>query len=157
MTELLEPETERYGGEEFLVLYTGMPDGGELEQRTNRQGTVEAPETGKLYFTASETQALNDYVLQRRLHEDYSPVVLEAWLPEDSLDDWVAGAEFTAESYPVQNIRGYTDVETGKFVKHGEGWTPENSFQRLKNMLGVQEQPEYLLPEDTEFDPVSDW
>ncbi|MFB6116080.1 MAG: hypothetical protein ABEK10_01090 [Candidatus Nanosalina sp.] len=157
MKELLEPETGRCSGEEFLILYTGMPDGRELEERLNGREIVEAPDTGRLYFTASETQALNDYVLQRRLHEDYNPVVLEAWLPEDPLDDWVTGAEFTAESYPVQNIRGYTDVETGKFVEHGEGWTPENSFQKLKNMLGVEEQPEYLLPEDTEFDPLSDW
>jgi len=146
MADLLEPETGQYGSNEFMVLYTGMPDGRDLKSLVDGD-MVEASESGKLYFTVSETQALNDYVLSRRLDPGFQPVVLGTWFPEhgNALEEWTSGAEFTAESYPVQNIRGYTDVETGKFVKHGEGWKPETSVQQLKSLLGVEEQPEYLL------------
>lgn len=158
MTDLLEPETGQYGDNEFKIFYTGMPDGRELKDLIHGD-TIEAPGSGKLYFTVSETQALNDYVLSRRLNPDFHPVVLETWFPEDrgALEEWTSGAEFTADSYPVQNIRGYTDLRTGKFVEHGEGREPGGVVESLRYFLGIEKDPEYLLPEETEFHPLRDW
>jgi hypothetical protein len=148
---VLSFNTREFGGEEFRVLYTGMPDVRELEDRIEGE-IVEAPESSRLYFTVSEAHALNDYVLSRHVSPDYRPAVLETWFPRDEeLDEWVGGAEYTTDSYPVQNIRGYTDLRTGKFVEHGPGWEPDGLLDELKLALGIEEEPEYFLPEDTEF------
>lgn len=98
-------------------------------------------------------------MLSRHLEPGFQPVVLESWFPEagNKLEEWTSSAEFTAELYPVENIRGYTDVETGKFVEHGKTQGKPSMVESLKCFLGVEEEPDYLLPEETEFDPIGDW
>lgn len=152
----LEAERREYGGESFQVLYTGMRDGRVLEDLVDEEGEVGRDGGNeRLYFTVSERQALNEYVFMRRIEDDFQPVVLETWFPEESnLTEWSSGLEYVVDSYDVENIRGYTDVETGEFVHHGEGWQPEGLFDAVKNKLDFQERPEYIFPEDTEFDPV---
>lgn len=159
MTELLNQETGNYDANEFKILYAGLPHGNDLRKLLDEDGILRAPERAKLYFTVSETQALNEYVLSRRIEPGDQPVVLETWFPEegDYLDEWVSDAEFSTESYPIENVRGYKDVRTGKFVEHGEGWQPETTLEKAKKLLGVEKQPEYFFNEDTEFDPVTEW
>lgn len=152
----MEAEKAEYGGESFQILYTGMRDGKVLEDLIGEDGTVSRDGGNeKLYFTVSESQALNDYVLMRRIEDDFQPVVLETWFREErSLTEWSSGFEYVVDSYDVENIRGYTDVETGEYIHHGEGWQPKGISDIISERLGVKEEPEYIFPEDTEFNPV---
>ena len=160
MPNNVQQEIGNYNENEFKILYAGMPDGNDLNHLLDKEDeVVRAPERTKLYFSTSETQALNEYVLSRRIDSDVQPIVLEAWFPEegDHLNDWAVDTEFATESYPIQNVRGYKDVRTGKFVQHGEGWQPETTTEKIKKLLGLEEEPDYLFDEDTEFDPLMDW
>lgn len=158
MTEFVNQDTAEYKGNEFKILYAGLPDGNDLRDLLDEDNVVRAPEGRKHYFAVSETRALNEYVVSRFIEPGAQPAVVEAWFPEDGdhLEEWSSETVFSTESYPIQNVRGYKDVDTWKFVKHGEGWQPETRIEEVKKLLGIEE-PEYLFQQDTEFDPITEW
>ena len=136
------------GDERYLVLYTGLYDGGVLEENLDDIGLLESP-TG-LYFTRYEGQARK---FATRLSGE-NPVVAKVWWPEervDSLEKWTSDIEYRAETYPIQWIEQYEDLNNNRVITNSPQ-SDETVLSRIIDALRESDTEDFFT-EEFSFDP----